>query len=638
MAFFNEFPHTRNYDSDLGWLIKVYNNLVSEYGSLTAWKAEHEQEYIELKDLVDTLTSNLINVIKPWDGTIAYKIYTIVSYEDNSYIAIKDVPAGILITNTNYWQIANTVLAQIGAIGSETDNLMKSLYVYTPDRFGAVGDGVTDDSQSFQNCVNACIADGKALYLTGKKYKIHDVTWSGDLEIFGGDLTADHYDNNTNQFLPLLICNNGNIYLHDIRFTGCGTALASTVIKYHFMHFTNCILKVERCEFSEISTKNSNSNYMMYYERFGLTLTATDCNVYFNHNYIHDMGNEELMWICPTDGDNTNMIIEFTNNRCVNLQGYSFNLIGKKVTIKDNYFFNFFRVTSIFNVSQADLVTVEGNTFEECSTQSAIDTSEEGKFYCDTVIIKNNFFSVSPLRTANDGYPVVFAVCRARVVDITDNTFSGDQFYYSSSDTQPQDPATPWTMDSGFDGKLQRISNNTLHIGGPRATSNGAINVWAKSLTGFSTLTSNRLEKVELNNNYIDFMIDYAPTSGRYRYSPFIISCYIDSAEVVGNTVGKQLPPSQLTSNCIFLFCRWYGSEPDETKILYLNVDKNFMHNDTGYNYRMIQRDVATTLTSPIEFIETLIIGVNVASGGTLTNIGGSNQLTVGTTKTISTT
>lgn len=117
MAFF-EFTHTRTYDSDLGWLISSYQNLSGNYDELIKWEALHKIEYQNLKDLVDTLTDNLLEVIKPWDGTIAYRIYTIVSHENVNYIALKDVPAGVLITNTEYWQEANTVINQVNAIAA----------------------------------------------------------------------------------------------------------------------------------------------------------------------------------------------------------------------------------------------------------------------------------------------------------------------------------------------------------------------------------------------------------------------------------------------------------------------------------------------------------------------------------------
>lgn len=34
MGYFNEFPHTRNYDGDLGWLIKMYKDLLSYYSDI----------------------------------------------------------------------------------------------------------------------------------------------------------------------------------------------------------------------------------------------------------------------------------------------------------------------------------------------------------------------------------------------------------------------------------------------------------------------------------------------------------------------------------------------------------------------------------------------------------------------------
>lgn len=40
MAFFNEFPHTRNYDSDLGWLINTVKGEVDQITALQTWQAE----------------------------------------------------------------------------------------------------------------------------------------------------------------------------------------------------------------------------------------------------------------------------------------------------------------------------------------------------------------------------------------------------------------------------------------------------------------------------------------------------------------------------------------------------------------------------------------------------------------------
>lgn len=116
MSFF-EFPHTRTYDTDLGWIIKHLGELLQDTAALQAWAGEHKEQYKELADKVDGLINNLVDVIVPWDSSIAYHIFSIVEYQGTNYIAVQDVPVGAMITNTDYWQPANTVVEQINAIG-----------------------------------------------------------------------------------------------------------------------------------------------------------------------------------------------------------------------------------------------------------------------------------------------------------------------------------------------------------------------------------------------------------------------------------------------------------------------------------------------------------------------------------------
>lgn len=86
MAFFNEFPNTRTYDNDLGWLIHVVGQLQNEV-----------QTFIE---------NNTINIPDQitWDITKQYTRNTLViDYDGTAYLSKQPVPVGIAITNTDYW-------------------------------------------------------------------------------------------------------------------------------------------------------------------------------------------------------------------------------------------------------------------------------------------------------------------------------------------------------------------------------------------------------------------------------------------------------------------------------------------------------------------------------------------------------
>lgn len=126
MAYF-EFPHTRTYDSDLGWIIRNMKQLIDEYGQLAAYEVMHKKEYKELYDQVQSLADDLIDIIVPWDSSVEYRIYSIVEYQGTNYIAVQDVPVGVMITNTDYWTPANTIVEQINAIAAVTQQMDKDI-------------------------------------------------------------------------------------------------------------------------------------------------------------------------------------------------------------------------------------------------------------------------------------------------------------------------------------------------------------------------------------------------------------------------------------------------------------------------------------------------------------------------------
>lgn len=87
MSYF-EFPHTRDYEGDLGYIIKTLNELTDRFNNFFEYNNIHFADPIE------------------WSITSSYTANTIVYASDmeSSFIAKQAVPAGIALTNTDYWQ------------------------------------------------------------------------------------------------------------------------------------------------------------------------------------------------------------------------------------------------------------------------------------------------------------------------------------------------------------------------------------------------------------------------------------------------------------------------------------------------------------------------------------------------------
>ena len=87
MSYF-EFPHTRNYDGDLGYLIKKLDELNEKYNNF------FDYNFIKYHDPIE------------WNISESYPAWNIVYdvQSENMYISKKEVPSGIDIDNTDYWQ------------------------------------------------------------------------------------------------------------------------------------------------------------------------------------------------------------------------------------------------------------------------------------------------------------------------------------------------------------------------------------------------------------------------------------------------------------------------------------------------------------------------------------------------------
>lgn len=137
MSYF-EFPHTRTYDGDLGYIIKKLEDLTNKYNTFFMYNQ------ISFADPIE------------WDITKQYKAYTIVFYSDDmvSLISKQPVPTGIDIHNSDYWEFVGPLTVD-GEARNRIDRILRFITnIYEADVTAsaprAVGDFLVITGELYQ--------------------------------------------------------------------------------------------------------------------------------------------------------------------------------------------------------------------------------------------------------------------------------------------------------------------------------------------------------------------------------------------------------------------------------------------------------------------------------------------------------
>lgn len=125
MSFF-EFPHTRTYDSDLGWLIKHVNSYDETINALNAWITENEPKMDDVFAFVDAMNNGQIpsgvkqglfewaseNLIDLVGATIKAVFFGIT--DDGHFVAYIPDSWSDIVFNTTYYDIVLTSHPEYG--------------------------------------------------------------------------------------------------------------------------------------------------------------------------------------------------------------------------------------------------------------------------------------------------------------------------------------------------------------------------------------------------------------------------------------------------------------------------------------------------------------------------------------------
>ena len=320
-----------------------------------------------------------------WDANVQYEALTIVTYLNNTYTSKKFVPAsvGSPMSNPDYWVATGMYNAQLNAltervnglentVGDEDSGLVKDVndietaigeineaiqrlvasgaYVI-PESFGAVGDGVADDTEA----LNDAIDTGKPIILTGTYRITEGLTVTSDILSYGGCIFKDFdgvfavYTNHSvyglevksdNTHLTELgiyindTTNNPTIekcYVHDLYNNDTG-AIDHSVIGILVTGTTsNNVISIKDCKVKNIV--GDYSSWQSVYSACGI-LVSTPSQTLVDNNYVEniiDSYNGDGISVIPRSA--TTAVYTVSNNKVkgCGVDGIKINALYSKV-------------------------------------------------------------------------------------------------------------------------------------------------------------------------------------------------------------------------------------------------------------------------------------------------------------------
>ena len=174
---FSEYPYINKDDINLDYVLKKIKTIIET-----------------TETFVNTNTIKYADPIE-WDITSQYEANTVVidPQTGNAYISTRAVPGGVAINNVDYWTPIFNYQSQIDDLSAEvqairddlTEEIESAVYYVTPEMYGAVGDGTTDDTVAF----TACAATGKPVIFPDKSYYLSDKVGFGNVILDQGTYT-----------------------------------------------------------------------------------------------------------------------------------------------------------------------------------------------------------------------------------------------------------------------------------------------------------------------------------------------------------------------------------------------------------------------------------------------------------------
>ena len=273
----------------------------------------------------------------------------------------------------------------------EVATLTSAIAYKTPEEFGAVGDGVTDDSEAVQDAIDT----GKAVYFASNKtyYIAETLNISSDVRLFGGEHTVIKTKTPSGGEAPDAIIVSGTLKKTTTltgNYTSATTDSADNCSnKFTFSDMTDIAIG----DILVISAEDQYFNYARDYYYLGGTLMVTD--VYGGHIYT-----------------SSNLPFDITATEDVSVKVYS-----APTVIVENLHFesdldSLGSYSYLLSLKQCKNSVIRNCTFSKMSNGIML-------YYCFNTNVNNVMMSKSKYDNTlyGDGYGIYICSCRETVLD-----------------------------------------------------------------------------------------------------------------------------------------------------------------------------------------------------------------------------
>lgn len=330
-----------------------------------------------------------------WSNTTAYEALCIVDDGlGTSYTSKVPVPAGTLLSDTDYWAVTGSMSGAIVTLQNRVSVLEgKDMQTFSGIKnirdFGAVGDGVTDDSTAIQDALTG----GGCVYIPVGSFAMNNnvLLDSNTTLLCDGEIIDNWNPTLSTQTGLFDATGKTDITIDGVTIKGSGAGGTGIAISYkELFSFNNCSnIRVEKCKiydtnayfcirFNACNTCNAFDNYIENYSYCGIGNVQGSDNLNISRNTVLN---------CKNYDANNTYPITINSYEITPVPGMH---MGTNLICTDNYIYNDHPFWESIDAHGGINVVISGNICEHVYDGITVFTDPTRYFYAENVEISNN--------------------------------------------------------------------------------------------------------------------------------------------------------------------------------------------------------------------------------------------------------